>query len=133
MEEKQVNSKFRIPNSVFLIISGASILGFWTMFIITDPNSLFRHGIINGIFHLFSEGSLAVICILTAFGLIMKISIGYKISYFAHGMLLSSVISAAAYYWLDPVDQNFAMIGMFAGYIICTLFFFITTYNKYWQ
>ena len=78
MEEKQVNSKFRIPNSVFLIISGASILGFWTMFIITDPNSLFRHGIINGIFHLFSEGSLAVICILTAFGLIMKISIGYK-------------------------------------------------------
>lgn len=80
---------------IYSIIIGISILGMWSMIILTEGTT---EGITELAFHLISEILMAILLIVSGLYLLKGKVNGGKVLMLAQGMLIYSVLNAAGYY-----------------------------------
>ena len=104
-------------SGIYLLVVGISILGMWTMILISEE---IDEGLKEFSFHLFSEFLLAFLCIISALRLLCEDGQkGLFLSMAAHGMLIYSVLNAAGYY---------AERGEWAFLVLFTMLFLISSF-----
>lgn len=115
----------RKVGSVYSIVTGISVLGFWSMVILTGG---IAEGPIEISFHLASEFLMAILLIISGIGLLTGKTYGKKVFLISNGMLIYSVLNAAGYY---GQRSNFAMSCMFSAiFIISTIFLILGLIRK---
>ncbi|MFB6319499.1 hypothetical protein [Saccharicrinis sp. FJH54] len=80
---------------IYSVFLGVSIIAMWTMILSTDGTT---EGNTEITFHLASEFTMALLCVIGGIMLLKSMRHSKEISILGHGMVLYSVINAAGYY-----------------------------------
>lgn len=110
---------FRKITAVYSIVIGISVLGMWSMIILTGG---ITEGAIEISFHLLSEFLMAILLIISGIGLLRGKTSGRKLFLISNGMLIYSVLNAAGYY---GQSRNIAMTIMFLAIFIISSWLFM--------
>ena len=106
--------------AVYSIVIGISILGMWSMILLTGGIS---EPPIEISLHLISEFSMAILLLISGISILRGKIYGKTIFLISNGMLIYSVLNAAGYY---GQRNNFAMVGMFVVIFIISSIFMVT-------
>lgn len=94
--------------AVYSIVIGISVLGMWSMILLTGG---IKEELIEISFHLVSEFLMAILLFISGIGILRGKIHGKTIFLISNGMLIYSVLNAAGYY---GQRDNFVMMGVFA-------------------
>lgn len=95
--------------AVYSIVIGISVLGMWSMIIMTGG---ITEGPVEISFHLASEFLMAILLLISGIGLLSGKMYGRKLFLISNGMLIYSVLNAAGYY---GQSGDIAMTIMFSA------------------
>ncbi len=98
--------------AVYCILIGISVIGMWIMILSTGGVT---EGPIQIVFHLESEFLMAILLLISGYGLLAKKNFGEKVFLISNGMLVYSVLNAAGYY---GQRGDIAMTVMFISFSI---------------
>lgn len=103
---------FRKIAAVYSIVIGISVLGMWSMIILTGGTT---EGPVEISFHLVSEFLMAILLLISGIWLLRGKTYGMELFLISNGMLIYSVLNAAGYY---GQSRNIAMMIMFLAIFI---------------
>jgi len=106
-------------SAIYSIFIGISVLGMWSMIILTGG---ITEGLIEISFHLFSEFLMSILLIIGGIGLLRNKVYGKNIFLISNSMLIYSVLNAAGYY---GEKSDFIMLFMFLAFFIISSFLII--------
>jgi hypothetical protein len=104
--------------AVFAIVSGMSMIGWWTMALSTDQMPEIHTMPIAAVLHLTAEFLTGALLIVGGYGMLANRWWGLKIHLVSLGLLLYAVVQASGYY---AQQGAVPMIGMFAAFAILTV------------
>jgi hypothetical protein len=110
--------------AVYSFLIGVSVLGMWSMIILTGG---ITEGSIEISFHLASEFLMAFLLLISSIGLIKKEIYGRKVFLISNGMLIYSALNAAGYY---GQRNNFTMLCIFIAILGTSSVFLILGLTK---
>jgi hypothetical protein len=103
---------FRKIAAVYFIVIGISVLGMWSMTILTGG---IKEGPVEISFHLVSEFLMAILLLIGGIGLLRGKTYGKKLFLISNGMLIYSVLNAAGYF---GQSGNVPMMIMFLAIFV---------------
>lgn len=106
--------------AIYSIVIGVSVIGMWSMTLMTGGIS---EKPIEISLHLISEFSMAILLLISGISILRGKIYGRTIFLISNGMLVYSVLNAAGYY---GQRNNFAMVGMFAVIFVISSIFLIS-------
>ena len=112
---------------IYSFIIGSSMIGMWTMFLITDSIPELDTEPLRIGMHMFAELATGVTLLIGAIGIQTKKTWGYSMYLISLGMLLYTLIASPGYY-ADKGDILF--VGMFLILLIITIIVAVMAFVK---
>ena len=120
--------KLNTAIAIYSIFIGIAVIGMWTMILLTEN---IAEGRIEMGFHLYSEFSMAILCLVSGFMLLRGRKFARETNIGSQAMVIYSVINAAGYYGQrgdTAMMAMFIMIGLFSVGAVCG-HYFLAGYN----
>jgi len=113
--------------AIYSILVGVSIIGIWTILLITDSIPEFDTEPKRIGMHLVAEIATGIILILGAYGLLSNKRWGYNVYLISMGMLIYTLLASPGYY---AEKGNYLFVGMFAIILFFSMMFMVFSFVK---